>query len=149
MGIIADYKSFRACRRGAGLFCTLAHYIRFRITFPFWRMQLRFLSIASGVKGIMWCRHYHRPLLVSTDSYNGRDWTGRRRTGEMKRKQCIVCGNTWVVREDSRPLTWAQCVTGMNVFGDMWVGPKTPEEFAAYTSTAKNNEALRGGEMRT
>jgi hypothetical protein len=140
----SEYKSsLIQCGFKATFIGYLWFLFRIRIVWP-WLNPLR--RIVSGLKGIMWCRRFHRPLLTGFDSYNGRDWTGRWRCGGMQRKRCLVCGNAWTVREDSKPLTWDQCVVGKTLFGNMWVGPKTPDDYAGLMARRRQNKASGGEE---
>lgn len=141
------FSEYKSSRTRCGMESSVCDYLwfmfRLRIIWP-WLNPMR--RIAKGLKGILWCRRFHRPLLTGFDSYNGRDWTGRWRRGELQRKRCIVCGNAWTVREDSKPLTWQQCVVGKAVFGNMWVGPKTPDDYAELMAQRRNSKALEGEE---
>ena len=137
-------QSINSIRANAGQESSIRDYLTFYAkVWIVWPVLDPARRIFSGLKGKFWCRKFHRPLLTGVDSYNGIDWTGRWRRGEIQRKRCLVCGNTWLVREDSKPLTLNQCIVGHAMFGNMWVGPKTQEGFDEYQS--KTN-ALAGGE---
>lgn len=138
------YHEYRSIRSHAGMSASVSDYVLFFVRINFlWPWLIPAQRLYAGAKGLIWCRRFHRPLLDSEYSYGGRDWTGRHRRGELRQKRCLVCGNTWVVREDKKPLTWQQCEVGHAIFGSSWVGPTTKDAFEEYTRKIR---AAAGGE---